>query len=181
MRLILAALSLFVLAATAATASDLEKEARWRAQIVDALLDGEAVDLNAGDVTFLGIYTEAEEPTARAAIIAHGIGVHPDWPQVIQPLRTGLPQQGWSTLSIQMPVLPNEATTADYAPLFDEVAPRLDAAVAYLKGKGADRIAIIAHSLGATHGRRLSWQPSGRGCRFRRHGFFPERGRSGAS
>lgn len=150
MRLILAALSLFVLAAGGATASDLDKEARWRAQIVDTLLDGEAIDLNAGDLTFLGIYTPAEEPTARAAIIAHGIGVHPDWPQVIQPLRTRLPEQGWSTLSIQMPILPNEATAADYAPLFDEVAPRLDAAIAYLKDKGADRIVIIAHSLGAT-------------------------------
>jgi pimeloyl-ACP methyl ester carboxylesterase len=132
------------------TGSDLAKEERWRDQIVDSLMDGDAVDLEAGDVTFLGIYTEAETDTGRGAIIVHGIGIHPNWPQVVYPLRTDLPGDGWSTLAIQMPVLPNEATDADYAPLIAESAPRLDAAVAYLKEQGAQRIAIIAHSLGAT-------------------------------
>ena len=134
----------------AAADSDLGKEQRWRAQIVDSLMDGDAVDLQAGDVTFLGLYTAAEDDTGRGAVIAHGIGVHPNWPQVVYPLRTSLPQHGWSTLSIQMPVLPNEATEADYAPLMDEVAPRLDAAIAFLKAHGSGKIAIIGHSLGAT-------------------------------
>ena len=134
----------------ASTGSDLGKEQRWRAQIVDSLMDGDAVDLQAGDVTFLGLYTAAEDDTGRGAVIVHGIGVHPNWPQVVYPLRTALPQHGWSTLSIQMPVLPNEATEADYAPLMDEVAPRLDAAIAFLKGHGSDKVAIIGHSLGAT-------------------------------
>ena len=138
----------------AATGSDLEKEARWRAQIVDALMDGEAVDLVAGGQTFLGLYTEAEtadgEPSQRAAIIVHGIGVHPDWPQVIHPIRVGLPAQGWSTLSIQMPILGNEAESSDYLPLMDAVAPRMDAALAFLKERGVEQIVVIAHSLGAT-------------------------------
>ena len=130
--------------------SDLDKEQRWRDQIVDSLMDGDAVDLNANGLTFLGLYTEAEEDTGRGAVIVHGIGVHPNWQQVVYPLRIGLPQQGWSTLSIQMPVLPNEASDADYGPLMDEVAPRLDAAIAYLRDQGAERVAIVAHSLGAT-------------------------------
>jgi pimeloyl-ACP methyl ester carboxylesterase len=83
-------------------------------------------------------------------VIVHGIGVHPNWPQVVYPLRTALPAEGWSTLSVQMPVLPNEATDADYAPLMAAAAPRLDAAVDYLKEQGAERVVIIAHSLGAT-------------------------------
>lgn len=133
-----------------ASASDLGKEQRWRDQIVDGLMDGAAVDLQAGEVTFLGLFTEAEQETGRAAVIVHGIGVHPDWPQVVYPLRTALPGAGWGTLSIQMPVLANEATDADYGPLMTEVGPRLDAAVAYLKAQGAGRVAVIAHSLGAT-------------------------------
>jgi pimeloyl-ACP methyl ester carboxylesterase len=132
------------------TSSDLAKEQRWRDQIVDSLMDGDAVELQAGDVGFLGLYTEAEEPTGRAVIIIHGIGVHPNWPQVVYPLRTRLPARGWSTLSIQMPVLANEADSADYAPLMDEVAPRIEAARAYLREQDAERIAIVAHSLGAT-------------------------------
>jgi len=130
--------------------SDLDKEQRWRDQIVDSLMDGDAVDLDANGLTFLGLETEADEDTGRGAVIVHGIGVHPNWQQIVYPLRTGLPQQGWSTLSIQMPVLPNEATDADYGPLMDEVAPRLDAAIAYLHEQGAERVAIVAHSLGAT-------------------------------
>jgi pimeloyl-ACP methyl ester carboxylesterase len=137
-----------------ATGSDLEKEARWREQVVDGLMDGEAVDLVAGEQTFLGLYTQAEggagEPSRRGVLIVHGIGVHPDWPQVVHPLRVGLPAQGWSTLSIQMPILGNEADSSDYLPLMDAVAPRMDAAIAFLKGHGAERVVVIAHSLGAT-------------------------------
>ena len=129
--------------------ADLAKEQRWREQIVDSLLDGEAVDLRADELTFLGIYTEADEPTGRAAIIVHGIGVHPDWPQVVQPLRTRLPAEGWSTLSIQMPVLPNQAEPKDYDALMAEVAPRFDAARAFLREQGAEQIVIVAHSMGA--------------------------------
>ncbi len=134
--------------------SDLNKERRWREQIVDSLVDGEAVDLHAGDLTFLGVYTEATGagggPGERAAIVIHGIGVHPDWPQVVHPLRVGLPEMGISTLAIQMPVLANEASASDYLPLMDAVSPRLDAAIAFLKDAGARHIAIVAHSLGAT-------------------------------
>lgn len=136
------------------TGSDLAKEQRWREQIVDTLMDGEAVDLQAGELTFLGIYTESlsetGEPSKRGAIVVHGIGIHPDWPQVVNPLRVTLPEHGWSTLAIQAPVLANEAESADYLPLLDGVAPRMDAAIAFLKEQGIEHIAIVAHSLGAT-------------------------------
>jgi pimeloyl-ACP methyl ester carboxylesterase len=144
-----ALMSLALLLPTA-QASDLAKEQRWADQTVDALIDGEAEELHAGDIQFLAIYTEADEPSARAALVLHGIGAHPDWPQVVYPLRTGLPSHGWSTLSLQMPVLANEARYEEYAPLFEEVAPRIEAGIAFLKQKGAKRIVLVAHSLGAT-------------------------------
>lgn len=148
-------LSLFILwtLPLAVSGSDLEKEKRWSEQIVDALLVGEAVTLDAGGTAFLGIYTEAENgDTERAAIVAHGIGAHPDWPDVVYPLRSELPTHGWSTLSIQMPILANDAAAEAYAPLFDEVAPRIDAAVKFLKDKGAKTVVLIAHSMGAAMG-----------------------------
>ena len=96
-----------------AVASDVEKERRWADQIVDALIDGEAVWLRAGEHDFLGIYTEAEDADSKhSAIILHGVGVHPDWQQVVYPLRARLPALGWRTLSLQMPVLPNDAKEA---------------------------------------------------------------------
>ncbi len=132
-----------------AAASDLAKEKRWADQIVDSLIDGEAEWLEAGGHKFLGIYTEAGDGEhARAAIVLHGSGVHPNWPQVVYPLRVGLTEHGWATLSLQMPVLSNDARPKDYAPLLDEVAPRLDAGIAFLRGKGARDIVIVSHSLG---------------------------------
>lgn len=134
-----------------AAASDLDKERRWSEQIIDTLLVGDAVDLSAGENTFLAIYAEASDGSAdRAVILLHGIGAHPDWPEVISPLRSNLPDHGWATLSIQMPILGNEATTEEYAPLFDEVAPRVDAAARFLLDKGSETVVLLGHSLGAS-------------------------------
>ncbi len=130
-------------------ASDLEKEKRWADQVVDAIIDGEAVWLNDGKNNFLSIYTEAEENTARTVIVMHGTGIHPDWQQVVQPLRVGLTSHNWNTLSIQMPILANDAEYLDYAPLYDEVAPRIDAAIKYLKEHGSKEIVLIGHSQGS--------------------------------
>lgn len=130
-------------------ASDLAKEKRWADQVIDAIIDGDAVWLNDGRNEFLSIYTEAGEDKGRAVIVMHGTGIHPDWAQVIQPLRVGLTEHDWNTLSIQMPILANEAEYPEYAPLYDEVAPRINAAIKYLQDQGAKDIVLIGHSQGA--------------------------------
>jgi hypothetical protein len=129
-------------------ASDLAKEQRWREQIVDAILDGEPVDLNDGQNDFLTIYTEGDEANKTGVIIMHGIGIHPDYPTVVNPLRVGLAERGWHTLSLQLPVLPNEAEGKDYEPLIPEAVPRIKAGIDFLKEQGMNKIAIVAHSLG---------------------------------
>lgn len=131
-------------------ASDVAKEKRWAEQVVDSLMDGEAVYLKAGKHEFLAIHTEAEEGDgSMAAIVIHGSGVHPNWQTVVYPLRTRLPAKGWQTLSIQMPVLHNEAEYSEYLPLFPDATPRIEAAIAFLKDKGANKVVILAHSLGS--------------------------------
>lgn len=131
-------------------ASDTAKEKRWAEQITDTLMIGEEEWLTAGKQRFLALYAEPENgDTKGGAIIVHGIGVHPNWPEVIFPLRTQMIEEGWATLSIQMPVLPNEAGSSEYAPLFDDVGPRFHAAIDFLKSQGIENIVIVAHSLGA--------------------------------
>ena len=132
-----------------AGAADLAREQRLKEQIIDAILDGDPVMLRAYEHEFLGIYTEAGDDNNRAVIVMHGTGIHPDWQQVIQPLRVGLTEHSWNTLSIQMPILPNEAEYPEYAPLYDEVAPRINAAIQYLKDQGSKEIVLIGHSQGA--------------------------------
>jgi len=137
----------------AALSSDLAKEKRWADQIVDSLLTGEAVWLEDGKTKFLGLFTESETVKAKtqgAMIIVHGIGVHPNWPDVVLPIRSALPSHGWATLSVQMPILTNDKDAIDYVPLLKEVNGRFNAAVKFLKGKNIQNIVIVAHSLGTT-------------------------------
>jgi pimeloyl-ACP methyl ester carboxylesterase len=131
-------------------ASDAAKEKRWADEIVDSIMVGNAEWLTVGNSKILSIFTE--HTTAKAiggAIVLHGSGVHPNWDQIIRPLRSQLPDHGWSTLSLQLPVLANEAQSEDYIPLFEEVTPRIKAGVDFLKAKGIQNIVIIAHSLGS--------------------------------
>jgi pimeloyl-ACP methyl ester carboxylesterase len=144
-------LTLLFILSVPAYSSDLAKEKRWAEQIADAIFDGEIIMLKDDDIDFLSIYTPASD-SRNAVILLHGVGVHPDWDQVIRPLRVGLPENGWSTLSIQLPVLPNGAPYEKYLPLFKEVPGRLDAGIALLKQKGAERIIVVAHSMGSSMG-----------------------------
>ena len=144
-------LVIFLLSSTLlAHASDLAKEKRWADQIVDSIISGDAIWLNDGKSKFLTIYTTAEGNSDRAAIIMHGIGAHPDWQQVVHPLRVELTNYGWNTLSIQMPILANDAKPTDYAPLFPkEVPARINAAIKYLHENGVKHIVLVAHSMGS--------------------------------
>ncbi|HEY9052503.1 MAG TPA: alpha/beta fold hydrolase [Gammaproteobacteria bacterium] len=142
-------LSLAVFANTA-FASDIEREKRLASEIIDSIMDGEALQLEAGEHEFLSIYMESDAESPKgAAIILHGRGYHPNWPDVVYPLRTGLPQHGWHTLAIQLPVMPADAKYYDYVSLFPEAFPRIEAAIAFLKEKDVDNIVLIAHSCGA--------------------------------
>ena len=111
---------------------DLVREQRMAQQIVDAILDGDPVDLQTRDgLRFLGIHTRSvNTPAKGTVIILHGRGFHPDWDNVVQPLRVGLTESGWDTLSIQLPVLAKNAMYFDYVEIFDAANPRIEAAIA---------------------------------------------------
>ncbi len=146
-----AALCLGLAAPWALPAQDLERERRLASEIVDSIMDGEALTLHAKDTArdtkFLAIYTASEEmPAQGAAIVLHGRGFHPDWAEVVRPLRTVLPEHGWHTLSLQMPVLEKDAKYYDYVPIFPAAFPRIAAGIAFLREQGISRIVIIAHS-----------------------------------
>ena len=129
-------------------APDYAREKRWADEVIPGIVVGDAVYLTQkSGHKLLAIYAEVAQ--ARAAVITvHGQGVHPDW-GLIGPLRSGLADYGYATLSVQMPVLATDALREDYQALFPDAAERLQAAVAFLKTKGHRKIAIAAHSLGA--------------------------------
>ena len=133
-----------------ATAQDLERERRLEAEIVDMIIDGEPVRLDADGHPFLALHTEAADGgSGRAVLVMHGRGFHPDWPEVAAPLRAELPEHGWETLSLQMPVLEKTATYYDYVPIFAAAFPRIRAGIEYLRERGADTVVLAAHSCSA--------------------------------
>jgi alpha-beta hydrolase superfamily lysophospholipase len=149
---VLSAIALTVGADRAYCAADYAREARLAQEIVPAIVVGDAVYLaTARQPRVLALYTDASSPTIvkAAVIVVHGVGVHPDW-ALISGLRTGLAEAGMSTLSVQMPVLSADAPREQYATLFPESNDRLAAAVSYLRERGAERIAIVSHSMGAS-------------------------------
>jgi len=127
--------------------ADYAREQRWADEITPAILVGDPVQLALPTGRkFLGIYAPNSKAQA-GVVVVHGLGVHPDW-GLINPLRSLLSEQGYATLSVQMPVLASDARGSDYPPTFPEAAERIAVAVAYLRGKGHQKIAIVSHSLG---------------------------------
>ena len=149
MKKILIALCMLSNMVFAQTVPDYAKEARWAEQVEDGIMDGDVVWLAANNHDFMSIFTPSEVEVNQTAIIVHGLGVHPDWPQVIQPLRVALTTQGFNTLSIQMPVLDNEAHSGAYQAVFGQADQRIQAAVEYLQKNDLLADVLVAHSLGS--------------------------------
>jgi alpha-beta hydrolase superfamily lysophospholipase len=131
-----------------AAAQDHAREKRWADEITPALLVGDPVYLaQKSGHKFLAIH--ATNSKARAGVIVvHGMGVHPDW-NLINALRSQLAEQGYATLSLQMPVLAADAKGEQYLALFPDAAERLQTAVNFLRDQGHRKIAIVSHSMGA--------------------------------
>jgi pimeloyl-ACP methyl ester carboxylesterase len=141
--------SLLLFVVTTAQAQDHAREQRLHDEIVPSLVVGDAVYLKAkSGREFLALYTLAAQ-SKTALVIVHGIGVHPDH-GVIGTLRVRLADMGYTTLSIQMPVLEKDKIASDYYPaLFPDALDRIDKAAAFLKTKGYERVVLLSHSMGS--------------------------------
>ncbi len=128
--------------------ADHAREKRWADEITPAILVGDVTWIaQKSGHKFLAIH--APNAKARAGVIVvHGMGVHPDW-GLINPLRSQLSEQGYATLSVQMPVLASDAKPEQYPSVFPDAAERLHAAVTFLRGNGHNKIVIVSHSLGS--------------------------------
>lgn len=143
-------LLLYIVSLTAIAASDTDYETEISTTLSQRVPEQEVVWLKAGGHEFLSLYLDPTTGTVRgAAIIVHGMGAHPDWPEVISPLRTHLPDSGWATLSLQMPILPPGAPLADYGRTVKGSRQRFETAIHYLRQKGYINIVFIGYGFGA--------------------------------
>jgi acetyl esterase/lipase len=111
---------------------------------------GEIIELTAGDHQFLAIYQETALPVKQGGlIILHGTGQNPDSPAVIHPIRTGLTDSGWDTLSLQMPVVALETNPTAITDLQPEASLRIQAAIQFFTAKNNVNVSILGHDSGA--------------------------------
>lgn len=73
----------------------------------------EFVNLNAADENFVALWRPANDGDPKGVVILlPGEGESADWPRGIGPLRRGLPDHGWHTLSLSLPDAPAPAPRA---------------------------------------------------------------------
>jgi pimeloyl-ACP methyl ester carboxylesterase len=136
---------------------DYAREKKWADEILPGLVVGDPVYLKtASGVKFLSLYTEPANAKA-AVLLVHGRGWHPDY-EVVGPIRQGLPDYGYATLSIQAVVLSPAAKFTHYEPLFPDCVERIKAAVEFLEAKGYKKIALVGHSLGSRMVNEYLWR-----------------------
>lgn len=141
----------------AADAEPEGQEQRWAQQLQNSVITGALEKLQGGSGQFSAIFLgQRSDGSPRGGVILlHGQGTHPDWPELIRPLRIGLADIGWSTLSLQMPALYRDTTTKEYTPLFADAAQRIKAGVEFLHARGIDQIVLAGYGLGASMGAHM--------------------------
>ena len=136
-----------------AWAGQLYQERLLDKQLTESVKEGQVITLPTEAGEFLAIYSRAKTPKSRGGVILlHNLGAHADWPDLISPLRTQLPNYGWETLSLQMPVPPDQLTPKDYADLLKDAHQRIASGIEYLNSLGLYNMIIVGHSLGGSLG-----------------------------
>ena len=103
-RVVMLVMCLALMTHQALAGADYAREQRWAAEFIPGIIVGEPVYLTQKNRhRFVVILSEADN-ARMGVIVVHGMGLHPDW-GMIGTLRQDLFDFGYTTLSIQMPVL----------------------------------------------------------------------------
>lgn len=131
----------------AANGAPSSKEIALEEALARSLEAGQALWLNDNQNKFLAIFTPDQSGHPKGGvIILHDADNHPDWPDVIRPLRTFLPNHGWATIAIQ---LPQFETIDGYIAQQPVINSRIQKAVEQLHSAGFHNITLIGHGSGA--------------------------------
>lgn len=134
----------------------------------NALRADEAIELSSTTERFVGLQIEQRLATPQGGLlILHDNGQTADWPYLLQQVRTYMPDVGWTTLAIDLPI-PSDMSLG-IMPLDDEeliladnnqeaqdnrVLERIAAGIAMLNNNGLFNIVILGYGEGAYWGSR---------------------------
>lgn len=141
-------LSAWPLTSTADLQATQRLEAAWTGA---ADLEGEVIELTAGETPFVAIYRPQARDTATGSVVLlHGRGTNANSHRVVRPLRIGLSEHGWSTLSLQLPLVPAGAGDDAWLDNAETIGARLQAALDWLTQRGQRNQVIVALGDSAT-------------------------------
>ncbi|MGR9108951.1 MAG: alpha/beta fold hydrolase, partial [Gammaproteobacteria bacterium] len=130
--------------------SDFQYEQQRSDTVARSVTEGKVVWLQAGQLSFLSVFLEAERPeTRRAVVILPGISDHADSNGLVRSLRTSFPAHGWNSLSLQMPLRYPDQDLENYLSLVPGSGIRVRAATDYLASEKIKNVVLIGHDLGA--------------------------------
>ncbi len=146
-------IALFSGAPGEAASSPRNHEKVWEEALLKSSAPDEIKWLTAANEKFIALYQDDFTGTLRGGVILlHDMGGHPDWPEVISPLRQSLPKHGWSTLSIQLPALEKGGQISDYADAITTATARIKAAIDYFRNINNSNIVLLGYGLGSVIG-----------------------------
>lgn len=147
----LAALVLLLTVTSAAIAQDgAAADAPATAEFDFEIRDGTPIPFSAGEQPFLGVFKPESRGELRGGVLLlPDRSTHPDWPQVIGPLRRSLTDHGWSTLAIEMPDLPDEPTNEEIITFLDNSASYIAAGLNHFNQQSVHNIVLLGHGFGA--------------------------------
>jgi hypothetical protein len=129
-------------------------------------LQGELVMLQAGDAGFAAIHRpSARDPIRGGVILLHGPWNTVDGVRVIRPLRLGLAEAGWETLSIQLPTAYATESAGSWLARHPALPGRVAAASRWLAGRGQLNQTLLGEGAGSAVALRHLAAGSGREIR----------------
>jgi pimeloyl-ACP methyl ester carboxylesterase len=126
-------------------------EPDWANKLDPQTAGGQINKLNSAGEEVMTIMTGHSSPYHLGhVLILHGARQNPNWPDVIRPLRLALPKHGWSTLSLQMPVITPAMNATEHQKLMEKATAHIVAAISNLQQQQNKRIVLLGYGTGAS-------------------------------
>lgn len=114
-------------------------------------LEDEFIRLETGDGAFEAIFRARQQGDPRGGLILlHDENGNADSLEVIRPLRLALSDAGWDTLSLQLSGHYRDTDRAHWLARGPQIVARLTSGIDWLKGRGIDRLVILAQGASGT-------------------------------